>query len=221
MSWKPASEDDFRRADFNWAKDDRCIMYFSTWENNVISLMACRQYSDRLSIDAEGPYCLHIMSSNGTSSETFTFNYFDEMREKARELLGFNPVIWTNEKLTMIPDNDLVLLCTVYSNPDPTIRKLNNLDACKMAGKLLRHGFFVLSPIIHSVSISDKEIPLPGDRLFWSKYNGKIINGVDCLFVLDMQGWQDSTGIRSEYLAAKEMDKKAYLIRFDLDDEKK
>lgn len=49
-----------------------------------------------------------------------------------------------------------IYLCHPYSHPDPAVRRQRFESANDLAGRLMRSGFVVFSPLSHSVPIADQ-----------------------------------------------------------------
>lgn len=69
--------------------------------------------------------------------------------------------------------------------------------ACEIAGRLMRAGHIVFSPIAHSHPIS---IPcgIPGNHAFWQAQNEGWLEWCDEVWVAMMAGWNKSEGVRWE-----------------------
>ncbi len=78
--------------------------------------------------------------------------------------------------------------------------------ACEAAGKLIKQGHLVYSPIAHSHSIAVR-CELPKDWEFWQRVDREYIKWVDEVQVLCLPGWEESTGIENEIKIAKELEK--------------
>ncbi len=93
-------------------------------------------------------------------------------------------------------------LASPYSHPDPKVRIDRFEKACKAAGKLMKYGDVVFSPIAHSHSIEqyfDEIEPGP----FWMRQDIPILRHADSLVVLKLKGWEQSKGIAQEIEVAK------------------
>ena len=55
----------------------------------------------------------------------------------------------------------------------------------------------VFSPIVHCHGMA-LEYAMPKDAKFWRKYNFAFLRKADALYVLKIDGWDDSVGVRME-----------------------
>jgi hypothetical protein len=77
------------------------------------------------------------------------------------------------------------------------IRSERFTQACAAALRLMEEGYEVFSPIAHSHSIEVLDGRLrPGD--FWLKQDFAILKKCDKMFVLMLDGWEKSYGIKKE-----------------------
>lgn len=71
-------------------------------------------------------------------------------------------------------------------------------DVSRAAGKLLKAGVHVYSPIAHSHPIAMHGKVDHLDHKIWLPLDMKIAGGCDALLIADMQGWEDSAGVTFE-----------------------
>jgi hypothetical protein len=100
---------------------------------------------------------------------------------------------------------DLIYLATPYSHPDPAMREGRYLMACKAASALLQQGLHVFSPIAHTHQIAQYGLPTGWD--FWESYDRLYLDRCDALYVLKMDGWEESVGVQAEIRIMEEMGK--------------
>lgn len=99
----------------------------------------------------------------------------------------------------------LVYLASPYSHPNDTVRHARFHIACKVAAKLMHQGVLVFSPIAHSHPIVVAG-DLPTGWEFWEKYDRAVLSACRAVYVLILDGWEESIGIHAEIKIAKEMD---------------
>ena len=75
--------------------------------------------------------------------------------------------------------------------------------ACHCAAWLMRQGYRVLSPIVHSHPLT--RYGLPGDWEYWSEYDCKILRMCSSLYVLRISGWDKSVGVQNEISMAEDL----------------
>lgn len=81
-----------------------------------------------------------------------------------------------------------------YSSID---HELSFDTANRKAAELMREGHIVFSPISHSHMIA-KNYDLPGDWEFWSKIDTEFIKWCDTVYVICIDGWDRSRGVKAE-----------------------
>lgn len=91
----------------------------------------------------------------------------------------------------------LVYLATPYSKY-PGGREQAYEMACEKAGELMDKGFRVFCPIAHSHSIEQYAFQEPKDGDWWLKQDFAVLEHCKILFVYQMEGWQDSYGVKQE-----------------------
>lgn len=105
----------------------------------------------------------------------------------------------------------LIYLASPYSHPDPAVREGRFHEACKMAAVLMREGYLVFSPIAHSHPLAAGwGLPLVFD--YWEAFDRRMIAACDELHVLQLPGWQESTGVQAEMEIAFELGKPVIYI---------
>lgn len=100
----------------------------------------------------------------------------------------------------------MLYLASPFSNPNQLIREQRHLAAAKAAAKLCRRGLLVFSPICHSVPMHING-NLPGDWVFWERFDRWFIERCDALVVLTIDGWMESKGVTAEIAMAAELKK--------------
>ena len=106
----------------------------------------------------------------------------------------------------------LYYLATPYSKyPDGTQAAF--YDASILAGRLMRQGIFVYSPIVHTHPIALHGCMDLKDLSIWLPFDELIVAKLDAMLVAHMPSWEDSRGIAHEI----EFFKKAAKPIYDLD----
>ncbi len=82
-----------------------------------------------------------------------------------------------------------------------------NFEAvCRTAGHLMKASFFVFSPIAHTHPIAMGGT-LPTDWNYWEAYDRAMIERCDAVWVLMLDGWEESKGVTAEIEYAKYLGK--------------
>ena len=104
-----------------------------------------------------------------------------------------------------------IYLASPYSAKVFYYQKLRFVEVCQIAGNLMKEDpeLMVFSPIAHSHPIANYSYGELGlDSKFWIKYNRSWLDWCDELWVADMQGKDESVGIKLEIEHAQAQRKK-------------
>jgi len=105
-----------------------------------------------------------------------------------------------------------VYLASPYTHEQYLVRALRTRAAARAAGVLLKAGYLVFSPIVHGHLIAIySEFPVPIDYSYWESLNEEFILWSDALYILTLDGWEDSIGIKREIEIARTYNKEIYL----------
>jgi len=105
----------------------------------------------------------------------------------------------------------MVYLASPYAHPDPATREARFRAACRQAASLLRCGINVYSPIAHTHGIA-AEGDLPTDWSFWEKFDRQYIKMCDEVWVLALDGWEESRGVQAEIALARKLGKPVVVL---------
>ena len=73
----------------------------------------------------------------------------------------------------------------------------------KYANKLMQSGCRVFSPITHSHPIYESDNSISNDQEFWMNQDLYWMNFCDALYILCLDGWEESEGLLSEVKYAR------------------
>ena len=93
-------------------------------------------------------------------------------------------------------------LSAPYNHPDPEIRKQRYQLITAFAGKLIKEGTYVFSPITHNVPIKEMEILTSWEE--WKPYDLTMLSLCNQMIVYQLPGWETSRGVQEEIAFAKE-----------------
>lgn len=94
---------------------------------------------------------------------------------------------------------NFIYLASPYSDADSAIREYRYREACKAAATIMEHGRAVFAPIAHSHPISNYMAEaLRVSHAFWMAQDLPILRYASELWVLTLDGWEMSRGIRRE-----------------------
>jgi len=101
-------------------------------------------------------------------------------------------------------ERDLIYIASPYTHKDKTIQTKRFEDVCSFCAKLMSEGKHVFSPITHCHPIAECG-GLPPDWSYWNKYCIKTLNACTVVYVLMLDGWEESTGVQKEIVIAREI----------------
>lgn len=93
----------------------------------------------------------------------------------------------------------LTYLASPYSHPDPAERQRRFEATCREAGRLMKRGMAVFSPIAHSHPIEQNfhDGKQEGHE-FWLAQDFAVLRHCERLIVLRLEGWEASRGVAAE-----------------------
>jgi hypothetical protein len=98
--------------------------------------------------------------------------------------------------------------------PDRDLMYIRFQDVCRVAAMLMNLGYVVFSPIAHSVSIAahlDNHL----DAEFWLKQDFPLIHWCDELWMLMLDGWDQSKGMAREQEYAERLCKPIRFLKME------
>lgn len=104
----------------------------------------------------------------------------------------------------------IIFLASPYSHPNPIVQRQRFQDVCRVAGALIRKGHIIYSPIAHSHPIATFA-RLETDAASWKRANDAFLAVSSELWVLELDGWEDSEGVANEIADA---DRQRKMIRY-------
>lgn len=90
-----------------------------------------------------------------------------------------------------------IYLGSPYSDKSEVVQHHRYLEVSKVVADMLCAGIHVYSPIVHCHELARK-FRLPGDFDFWCNYNFAMLEGASAFHILELEGWNDSKGLKAE-----------------------
>ena len=90
----------------------------------------------------------------------------------------------------------MIYLASPYTHKNPDIQVARFDAVCRVTSVLLKLGHVVFSPIAYSHQFS--EYGIPNELDFWLKFDAHFINKSSELWVLTIDGWKESVGVKAE-----------------------
>lgn len=104
----------------------------------------------------------------------------------------------------------LIYLAAPYSHLDPKVVEERMENLCAVDAILMQRGVFTFSPLLkHFVA---QYANLPTDWNYWKKYCQATLPLCDCIYVLTLKDWQESTGVKEEIKLADSLMIPVYYI---------
>jgi nucleoside 2-deoxyribosyltransferase len=107
----------------------------------------------------------------------------------------------------------MIYLAAPYSHRNPAVEEERFQAVCLYAAKLINSGIHVFSPIAHCHSIGLHG--LPGDWNFWKDFDRAFLEICDEVWVLMIDGWQESKGVHAEINIAVSLGKSVVFVKPD------
>lgn len=106
---------------------------------------------------------------------------------------------------------ELIYLASPYNHAYMKMRQLRFEMARDVIAILMNQGKVIYSPIVHNHPIAIAH-DLPRDFNYWSKFDFVMLSKCDALYVLCIEGWQQSVGVTAEIKQANELGLPIYYI---------
>jgi hypothetical protein len=110
-----------------------------------------------------------------------------------------------------------IYLACPYSHPDAAVRAERVAMANEAAGSMMESGLIVFSPLSHSHPIAETMPKIDNcDHGFWLEQDLTfLVLWADEMWVMCVNGWENSKGIKTEIDAAKIIGMPVRYFRFD------
>lgn len=91
----------------------------------------------------------------------------------------------------------MIYVGTPYSDPNPAVTHFRWRVNQDMIARWINQGLFVYSPIVHCHELAqDRDLPRGFD--FWRDWDLHMISLSECLYVIQLPGWDRSEGLAEE-----------------------
>lgn len=97
-----------------------------------------------------------------------------------------------------------IYLAGPYSHPDPAVRQARYDALTEVYAEISRKGLVCYSPITHSHVAAERH-GLPLDADYWARANRAFFQACRELWVLKLDGWRESFGVRMEMQWAEQL----------------
>ena len=104
----------------------------------------------------------------------------------------------------------MIYLASPYTHDDPAVMQARYEAVCQAAAHFMGMGHHVYSPIAHSHGIA--AYGLPTEWKFWQALDEDMIRRCDEVWVVMLDGWDESRGIRAEVAFAQAEGKRVFFM---------
>ena len=91
----------------------------------------------------------------------------------------------------------LVYLAAPYSDDDSDVKEQRIANFCLVDAKLSLDGYYTVSPLLKSLLFRyTSKVPSTWD--FWQGYGEELLKPCKKMFVIMLDGWEESEGVQAE-----------------------
>lgn len=110
----------------------------------------------------------------------------------------------------------MILISGPYSSLDIEEKNFRIKATGKACVKLLSDGKIAISPLLYGLAVIEKSgEKLPDTYEFWQEFCRSFVRTADTMYVLNLPGWDTSTGVADEIDEARKINIPIYLVHFD------
>ena len=107
----------------------------------------------------------------------------------------------------------MILVSGPFSSPDPEIKKQRCKVLADVCLLIMNTGGMAISPLLFGLSLIDKSgEDLPDNYEFWDRFCRSFVAISDTMYVVNLDGWENSGGTKAEIIEAKKNNIPVYLI---------
>lgn len=93
--------------------------------------------------------------------------------------------------------NNLIFISSPYTHESKDVINKRVEQVTRFCGKMMLKGYTVISPITYGHAILEYT-DMGGDWETWNKFCESLISKCDEMWVLKLDGWEESVGIQGE-----------------------
>ena len=102
----------------------------------------------------------------------------------------------------------MIYLAQPYSHANPEVMKARYEVGLEVVAKGMQNGVHIYSPIVHNHPIAEN-YDMPRGWDFWSQFDIPMLRLASKFWILQLPGWQNSTGVGAEREAWEAMGERA------------
>jgi hypothetical protein len=105
----------------------------------------------------------------------------------------------------------MIYLASPFSHSNPEIVRYRIEQTQNAIAFLLQNNIYAWSPIIQTYEVNIRH-SLPTDADFWKNYNFDFMRRADAMYLLELEGWETSKGLKMEIEFCKHVGLPLYYI---------
>lgn len=105
----------------------------------------------------------------------------------------------------------MIYVASPYSHRDAGVQHERYRLVRDYVAQGITHGLHMFSPILYGHPLA-VECSLPPDANWWKNFNESMMRAADSMWVLKLEGWEDSVGVKMEMTYASRIQLPFYLI---------
>lgn len=107
----------------------------------------------------------------------------------------------------------MVIVTGPYSSPDKTIKEFRIKAIATACVLLMQRGEISVSPLTFGLALIEKsEQSMPDSFEFWNQFCLEFVGIANKMYVLNLEGWELSSGTKAEIVEATRLNIPIYLV---------
>lgn len=107
----------------------------------------------------------------------------------------------------------MIIVTGPYSSTNKEIKELRIKSISDACLNLMHRGDISVSPLILGLALIEKSgKDLPDSYEFWSKFCKEFVSKSDIMYILNLEGWESSNGVKDEIQEAHRLNIPVYLV---------
>lgn len=106
----------------------------------------------------------------------------------------------------------MIYVASPYTSTSPATVEWRYDRVCELIDRMVMQGFVAFSPIAYCHPIA-RRTGMKGDAATWMRFNLSMLRRAEAMYLLCLEGWENSEGVRVEKNVCKMLD--IPVIRYD------
>lgn len=107
--------------------------------------------------------------------------------------------------------NKIIYLACPYTHKEKSIRSARSTVATIISACLIKNKIYNISPLTLQIPLEDN-FNFPHTWDYWKRFDELLISRSDEVWVITIEGWEESVGVQEEIEMAKEFSKKIVYV---------